>query len=383
MRMNDDRLMKELRQFDPVEPEALDAAAEGDAAARLLQRVLAEDPAASGDDRVGAPRRGWWRPTPARLGLAGATIVAVVVTALVLGSSTGGGDGNRLAGALDQAAAVAGSQPRAGVDQPYSYLKAREIAVHRSGADQRSWKVTQATTREEWVTPDGPGRMRIIAGRSRFVGSSDRAEWEGAGRPSFLTLGFGPRTEVHWIAGNVMRKRVEDLPAEPTALSVRLRHEAQAERGELALPATTLQLIAEDLRSPAASPALRRALFEAAKRIPGIRYLGEKTDPEGRPGVAVGVTDYGPEGPARFSLIFDPDTARPLATEATSRPAGATAGDGGPTLLRATVFLGAPEVQPPVEAGGSWLDANAPIAALGPPSTSYLVYRIPGEATTT
>lgn len=140
---------------------------------------------------------------------------------------------------------------------------------------------------------------------------------------------------------------------------------------------TILQLIAEDLRSPAASPALRRALFEAAKRIPGIRYLGERTDPEGRPGVAVGVTDHGPDGPARFSLIFDPETARPLATEATSRPAGATAG--GPTLLRATVFLGAPEVQPPVEEGGSWLDANAPVAALGPASTSHLVYRIPVE----
>jgi hypothetical protein len=182
MPMNDDKLIKELRQLDPVEPGSLDGAAESDAAGALLGRILAADPEAAvepspvGEGR--GSRRGWWRPTPARLAPAGTAVAAVVVAVLLLGSATGGsGGGNpdRLVGALDQAAAVAGAQPAVGVARPYSYLKARELAVDITNADQRTWHVSQVTTREEWMTPDGPGRMRIIAGPSHFVGSSDRA----------------------------------------------------------------------------------------------------------------------------------------------------------------------------------------------------------------
>jgi hypothetical protein len=358
--MTDDRLIKELRKLDPVKPGALDDAAESEAAARLLGRILAEDPAAAAERAPvegrspvpGRPSRArWWRPTPAKLALAGTALAAAVVAVLLIGSSTGGGggagssktSGNRLADALNQTAAVAASQPRIGVERPYSYLKTRELAVSISGAGARSWHVSQATTREEWMTPDGPGRIRIIAGRSRFVDSSDRAEWEGAGRPGFLALGFGPRTEVHWIAGDVMRRRVEDLPTDPTALVLRLRHEAQDEHDELPLPAATLQLIAEDLRSPAASPDLRRALYEAAKQVPGIRDFGTRTDSEGREGIAVGVTGLGPDGKAQFALVFDPRTARPLATLAIL-PTGAGAG---PTIRRVTTYVEAPQVQPP------------------------------------
>ena len=324
----------------------------------MLARVLAEDPGATasppGDivDRAPgqAPRAPWWRPTLPKLALAGTAIAAVVVAILLFGSSTGGDGGgspDRLAGALDQAATVAGSQPPAGVGRPYSYLKTRERSVDIAAVAARTWHVSQVTTREEWMTPDGPGRMRIVAGPSHFVGAGDRAEWEGAGRPGFLALGFGPRTEVHWIAGDVMRKRIEDLPTDPAALIVRLRDEAQAGRGELPLPAATLQVIAEDLRSPAASSQLRQALYEAAKLVPGIRDFGARTDAEGRDGIAIGVSGLGPDGKAQFALIFDPRTARPLATEAISP----TGGGAGPTIRRVTTYLDAPQVEPPPPGG--------------------------------
>jgi hypothetical protein len=350
MKPYDDRLMKELERLDPVEPGSLDGAAESDAADRLLARILAEDQAAAAAPR---PRRRW-RPTPARLALAGTAVAAIVAVVLVLGSSFGGSGGSLtrpaspVAAALDQAAAAAASQPQVGVDTPYSYLKTRELAVSTSGTGARSWHVAQVTTREEWMTAHGPGRMRIVAGPSHFVGATDRAEWESAGRPGFLALGFGPRTEVHWLAGDVIRHRVEDLPAEPAALIVQLQHEAEAEAGELPLPAATLQLITEDLRSPVASPQLRRALYEAAKLVPGIRYFGPRTDAEGRRGIAIGVTGLGPDGKAQFALVFDPATATPLATAALE-PTGAGAG---PTIRRVTTF---PEAPP----------------------ASYLVYRIP------
>jgi hypothetical protein len=349
--MSDDRLNKELRQLDPVKPGSLDDAGESDAASQLLQRILAEDPAAE-DPALGRARRApWWQPTLPKLALAGSAVAAIVVAILLLGSSTGPGNGggnpDRLAGALHRAAALAGSQPAIGVDWPYSYLKTREQSIDIDSVAERSWQVSQVTTREEWMTPDGPGRMRIVAGPSRFVGSSDRAEWEEAGRPGFLALGFGSRTEVHWIAGDVMRKRVEDLPTDPAALIVRLRNEAQAERGEFPLQAATLQVIAEDLRSPAASPQLRRALFEAAERVPGIRYFGARKDAEGREGTAIGVTGLGPDGKAQFALIFDPQTTRPLATLAIS-PTGAGAG---PTIRRVITYVETPAAQPPPPGG--------------------------------
>ncbi len=364
MQMNKDRLIEELRQFDPVEPGALDGAAESNAAAELMARILAEDPTAAAEPtpsgrRAAEPRaarRPWWRPTPAKLALSGAAVAAIVVAVLVAGSSssTGGGGGgtpDRLASALDRAAAVAGSQAPVGVDEPYSYLKTRELAVSTTGAASRSWHVEQVTTREEWLTPGGPGRMRIVAGPSRFVGASDRAAWEEAGRPGFLALGFGPRTEVHWIAGDVMRARLEELPLEPAALIERLRHEASAEAGELPLPAATLQLIAEDLRSPLASPQLRRALYKAADRVPGIRYFGARAVAGGGKGIAIGVTGLGPDGKAQFALVFDPRSSRPLATEEIA-PTGAGAG---PTIRRVTTYPEAPDA-------------------------SFLVYRIPGKA---
>jgi hypothetical protein len=287
--------------------------------------------------------------------LATAAAAAIAVVALVVESPSTGGDGgstpDRLTGALSRAATVAGSQSPAGVDQPYSYLKTRELAVSTTGAASRSWHVEQVTTREEWLTAGGPGRMRIVAGPSRFVGAGDRAEWESAGRPGFLALGFGRRTEVHWIAGDVIRRRLEELPLEPAPLIARLRQEAQAEAGELPLPAATLQLIAEDLRSPLASPQLRKALYEAARRVPGIRYFGVREAAESRKGIAIGVAGLGPDGKAQFALVFDPATARPLATEEIA-PTGAGAG---PTIRRVTNYLEAPDA-------------------------SFLVYRIPGKA---
>lgn len=354
--MNLDRLNKELRELDPVRPGSLDAAAESEAAEALLARILVVDPAAGGEqasdgDRAAAPRRAWRMPTRMKLVFAAVFAVVTVVVFIALGASGGDQDGARrpLVASLDQAAAVAGSQPQAGVGRPYSYLKTRELAVDMAVADQRSWHISQVTTREEWMTPGGPGRMRIIAGPSHFLGPRDRAEWESAGRPGFLALGFGARTEVHWIAGDVQRRRVEDLPVDPAALVVRLRHEAQAEAGELPLPAATLQLIAEDLRSPIASPSLRQALYEATKLVPGIRFFGARTDEEGRQGVAIGVTGLGPDGKAQFALIFDPRTAHPLATEEIS-PTGAGAG---PTIRRVTTYVEGPQVAPPPVDGTS------------------------------
>jgi hypothetical protein len=385
-----DNLMRELQGLDPVKPGELEGAADGGDASAMLAQILSVDPESAGSaplldapherperDRPGGP----WHLSLPRLvlgGVAAAAIAAVLL--LVIGLPRGGGGGgssDRLAGTLDSAAKAAASQPGAGAERPYTYLKTQEVSVNTTDVDQRSWRTYQSTTREEWVTRDGSGRLRVVAGPSRFVGSDDRAEWEGAGRPNFLLLGFGKRTERRWLAAGTLRGGVQELPTEPAALAARLRIEAEAGHGELPVPAATLGLIAEDLRNPVASPQLRRALFQAAKLVPGMRYLGEKADPEGRSGVAVGVTIARPGGPRVYSMIFDPRTAEVLATEMTSP---ATAGEG-PSLLRATVYLESRGIGSMPEDEGTSLSGFEPSTPPGQPTTSDLVYRVPARDT--
>jgi len=383
--LKNDDLKRELRRLDPARPADLDGAAASDEAAELLARIVAVDPEAeatpAGPDAprpvadVKLPSR--WRRfgTPGLAFATAAAAAAVAVLVAVLAFGGGGGEGDRLDAALDTAAARAASG--ASGPHPYTYLKTREMSVSTTDADSRSWNVDQSTTREEWVTPDGSGRLRIVAGPSRFVGSGDRVEWEGAGRPQFLTLGFGGHTEDRWISAGQLRGRVVSLPTEPAALLIRLTEEAAEAQSEAPLAARTLQLIAEDLRNPVASPALRRALYAAAKQIPGIEYLGEPTDPDGRAGVAIGVTGEAAGHPRLYSLIFDPDTSQVLATETTALP-GAGAGEPmGPTLLRATVYEEARPTRSLSEKEGMWLSGFEPSAYEGQGGSDYLIYRVP------
>lgn len=372
MTERNDNLNRELRWLDPVEPGELERAAESPTAQAMLERIVATAPEMAPTPMPGRRRR---LPTLA-LAAAGVAAVATAVLVLIFGltGSRDGGSEHGLAAALDRAAAAAASRSQA-TSAPYTYLKTREVSLSANSRDRRSWEVLQSTTREEWVTHDGAGRLRIVDEPARFVGSGDRAEWEGAGEPTFLALGFSRRTEDRFLDAGMLRGSVAELPTDPAALAARLRARAEVEPGELSPAAATLQLIAEDLRDPGASPAFRGALFAAAARVPGISYLGEKADPAGRRGVAVGVPATAAGGPALYSMIFDPATSRVLATEMTSRvPSGAT-GRPGHRLLRARVYLESRGTGSLTGNGGAWLSGFDPAAA--DPERSNLVYRIP------
>ena len=355
-----DNFRRDFRRLDPVEPGELEGAADSADAAELLRRIVSLE-----HESAAAPRRPRRMP---RLALGGAVAaVAVAVLVLVLGLSSGGSGEDQLTSSLDEAAATAGSQSASTSGTPYTYLKTREVSVSTDAAAPASVKVLQSTTREEWVTHDGAGRLKIVDEPTRVVGSGDRAEWEGAGEPSFLSLGFGRRTEDRFLDAGMLRGSVVDLPTDPTTLARRLRGRAEVEHGTTPVNAATLELIAEELRDPGASPRLRRALYEAAKLIPGIEYFGEETDPAGRRGLAVGVTDSRPGSPTRYSLIFDPESSEVLAVETTSLA----------TLLRARVYLEARGSESMTENGGTWLSGFDPSASPDR-GRSNLVYRIHG-----
>lgn len=361
MTERNDNLNRELRWLDPVEPGELERAAGSADAADLLERIVSTE-----YESAPAPPAAR-RPRMAKLAWTAAGAVAVVAAVLiaVLGLSAGGGGEDDLAAALDQAATTAASQAPAARAQPYTYLKTREMSVGTDDSAAASVKVLESTIREEWVTEDGAGRLKIVDEPSRVIGSGEAAEVGTIDEASFSSLGFGRRTEDRFLDAGMLRGSVKELPTDPATLARRLRAKAQVEHGTTPVNAATLELIAEELRDPGASPRLRRALYEAAKRVPGIEYLGQVTDLAGRGGTAVGVTSSRSGAPIRYALIFDPGTSQVLATETTSRA----------TLLRTRVYLRARGSESMLGNGGAWLSGFDPSAS--GPGPANLVYRIP------
>jgi hypothetical protein len=377
MNEKNENLTRELRKLDPVEPGELDGVARGPAASRVLASVLASDPGATGGEAV-VPRR---RRRPILVLAPLAAAAAAVVLLLVVGISGGGrgGGGDRLAAALGRAERAASTQAEAAADLPYTYLKTRETSVETASSGGRSWAVLQPTTREEWVAGDGSGRLRVVSGPARFLGADDRAAWEAAGRPSFLPLGFDRRTEDRWLSAGTLGRSVEELSTDPVALATHLRYEAEGDPQGLPVPAATLQLIAEDLRDPGASPALRAALYAAARRVPGIEYLGPRTDPEGREGVAIGLRATSEGQPRLYSLIFDPDTSRVLAGEIASLEPRSAADPDAPRLLRAQSYVESLGIETMSGAGKTWLSAFGSPAPWGRSPAPYLIYDVAGR----
>lgn len=353
MTKTQDKLLRELETFDPVSPRELEDAREG--AAALLEMVMRVEPDQGAEGRGGTTARGSrLRSIPVFVAL---TAVAIALLVILVGMP-GGGERveDEVDVALGQAASAAVAQSTPVANLPYTYLETRQLATETGSAGGRSVAVVRRTTRQEWVGWDGSGRLRTV---TALPGS-----------------GTEPRSEDRWIETGLLDDGVEELPIGPAPLAARLREEARGERGGIPLPAAILDLIATDLRSPVASPALRQALYRAAALTPGIEYLGPTVDPEGRRGVAVGVTGPYRGVPARYSLIFDPRTSRVLATEATALDPDGDEGAPGRPLI-ATIYLDSRGAASPSPHAETWLADYQPSSAEAPPTSPFLVYRIP------
>jgi len=218
-----------------------------------------------------------------RLVLAGtaAVVAAAVVTVPVV--SFGGSGTNAdadAAGVLRRAGAAAGDQPGGWPDAAYwhstsTYVRdgrtfRREIWVAHHGGP--------SVLRDPGVPgPDGRlgGAARLIPGAGVFSAGSTSLTWD----------------------------QLYALPTDPA----RLRAELAADlHGAGPDPTTELFVAVGDLlRESPAAPALRRALYDVAAGIPGVRVTGTVTDAARRTGT--GVT-YGGE-----TYVIDPGTGRLLA----------------------------------------------------------------------
>ena len=153
----------------------------------------------------------------------------------------------------------------------------------------------------------------------------DREIWIGHHQPGVLKdggvdTGVIPLEVAAFPAGGtaISWDGLWQLPTEPAALEDELRAgingAGKDDDSELFV------IVGDLLRESPAPPALRKALWEVAARVPGVRLVGDVTDGAGRPGVAVERQGQ--------RYVLDPDTGKLL--EETGGDWSATYLDQGP-----------------------------------------------------
>jgi hypothetical protein len=304
--MNDLEQIRTLYSDVPA-PDSAERAA---GAALAALRAEMDSPA-----MVPAPRRRARRRV--RLALAGAC--AALGIAAVLNDSDSSPRAGSVVAWLDQAAKAA-----AGSDEPwqlapgqYWYVSKKLVTI--GPAARCNGPVREERPRggflirggcgtmsfEEWEAIDDSGRLRV----SRPAGPDGKVE-----RDDHLSDPHpkgADRAYIDLAGVNIPYRDLIEMPGDELAERVREDAERQANRPAGWTRVGVLFLFVGNLLADEAlSPDQRAALYRMIAGQPGIRSLGEVTDPEGRRGVAVGHGDDGHE----TVIIFDPDTSRVLAT---------------------------------------------------------------------
>jgi hypothetical protein len=294
-----------LREADPARGRALPGP-DSAAAARLYQQITAPPPGR-------AVRR---RPhVSGRLvaGVAAAGLAVVAAVALLPGppSSPGSHTGSPLGFApaaavlLAQAAAAAARQPAGPAPGPGQYLYT-EILLHGVPSPAASIPAGSATARV-WLARNGTGRAVIRTCDPRCDLSVLPILGTRGGPLDFAVFGF-PLVNPQDAAR---------LPADPAALRSLIsgywQREIPTYRGVLG----TADL-AGGFLAIVARPAVRAGLYRMIERLPGIQNLGPMTDPLGRHGVGVAVTQDG----IRVEIVYNPATSAVLEERSVAVPAG-------------------------------------------------------------
>jgi hypothetical protein len=334
-----------VRNFRGAEPPPSEAATAA-ARAALLQLIRAEVPTAASAGPEPARTRpslrrvghalGWyaWR---SRVAIAVALGCAGIVVAGLLGSTTATSPASATAAALEQLARVAASQPRSLTPGPgqYLYTKSNSLTeVDTTGSTPVSTARTPICVvhvrelRESWIARNWSGAIRETVGHGRFTSARDRGVClrEGVINPN----SFNHDLSIHRRYGRggfrFEHKAWPALSTNPAKLLVQLRRIDGGPRtaredfvhiGDFLRPQGQGGLPGAHLETDT-PPAIRAALYRAAKLIPGVRLLGPTRDQAGRTGLGIAWFSH---GRPRMELIFDRHTAR-LLDESTYEPSG-------------------------------------------------------------
>jgi hypothetical protein len=362
--LSDDACDGLVASRDPIDAARLCDGAVVDASRRLRDELLAElaDEPSSCQPAARRRRRRGFRA--ARRGVAAAAAIAAVAIVGVLamgGSLPAGGDHDgqfdvpaaSAAVVLDRAAqaAIRSASVAPGRGQ-YGFVKVETGSVGGTGqavaATQPNWNVWLRTSevKSDWYTANGSGRERIVRTSTTFLMRRDRA----IARAHGMTLAQLTATFPRVIDGAFSARAAQSvgflpywqigrLPTQPAALRRALERlllaSAGAAQGSLmrqmrADPAGLFGPISQFLFLPT-SPQLRAALFRVLAGLPGVQLLGHQRDRLGRSGIAVAVTEGGPDR-VREELLFDPATSNLLQTQTVELRMSTRSASGGPSI---------------------------------------------------
>lgn len=363
--LSDDVCDRLVRSRDPVDMARLREQTVTDLSRRLRDELLAELVDEQRSSPAAAERRpGLWHglgparrhglrpalrhgPRPARRSVAaGAATTVVVVGGLAMiaslpeGASHDGPLDVPVASAavvLDRAAltAVRSMSVAPGPGQ-YGFVQVQTGSVigtgPATGPGQPRWNVwvRLSDTKSDWYRADGSGRERVVLTSTSFLTRRDRS----IARAHRTTLGQLTSTFPRVVdgaapagtlltAGVLPYWRMNRLPTQPAALRRALerllvasapnRRPGPMLRQLRADPSQLFSPISQFLFLPT-SPQLRAALFRVLAQLPGVQLVGRRRDRLGRTGVAVAVTQGGPDQ-VREELLFDPATSNVLQIE--------------------------------------------------------------------
>lgn len=306
--MNDQRLLETVKRADPVSADI------GEAPAALFARVLASARAEAPSSRSEVQLRRHRRRLASRRAVAVAAVaavalVAVSVTALLPAGETGG-PSPAAAAVLVHAARAAAKQPATAPPGPGQFVYTKSEGVFGNTTvpnGGQAFNTVQRYTRQQWIGPDGSGRILQVAGTPQLATSADRAAWVADGKPN-LAESTG-NIDGKWGPGGLYYLDLSQVPTDPAALK-QLIEQRKLEDGPTG-NAETFTIIGDLLRDSYAPPAVRSALYTVAAQLPGVQLIGPTQDQLGRAGTAVG---YPSQGNTQ-ELIIDPQTSALLAEQ--------------------------------------------------------------------
>jgi hypothetical protein len=197
---------------------------------------------------------------------------------------------------LLQLAAGAAREPvRTGPDEAYAYVRtAGWYLVTQVRGNQANSKVVASVT-ESWIAANGFDR-RITR---RVPGDGTHVNVTAIGPQTGQDAGSGPR-----------RLRLSTVPAV-------IAHQLDIGHPRSIGPVERFVSLTDLARSQPIPPRAQSAILRVLARSPGLIDSGKVTDRAGRPGVAVSLDSAYSGLPARYTLIFNPDTGSLLGEEET------------------------------------------------------------------
>jgi hypothetical protein len=209
--------------------------------------------------------------------------------------------------------------------RPGQYLYVQDRTLVMPSADNCrnpciEWAYLTDETYQTWVPADPTQQWmqrRTSSGAKKWLKGTP-ADLAGFPPNGGLVLGEWKAVGGNWFGPekpsfeNPTPAYLATLPRDPRQLYAVLRAEAGDWSSQ---PAAILQVVQNGLESGLIPADLRKAVYRALTYLPTLHVIGKATDMDGRPGVALGVTDNW-DGPQVDEIIINPTTGQYLGSRA-------------------------------------------------------------------